>query len=153
MKIILGSDHAGYEMKEVVRQFVASELGHEVEDAGTHSQESCDFPRYAQRVGRAVVRGDADFGILVCGTGIGMCIAANKIPGVAAAHCCDSYSARMTRLHNAANVLCLGGRILGVEIARDIVRNFLAAPVDDGERYARRREQVRSIERNAEAEL
>lgn len=146
MKILVGSDHAGYELKQVVVRLLQDELGCEVLDAGTDSLARCDFPIYAEKVARGVVAGQAQFGILVCGTGIGMCIAANKVPGAYAAHCSDSYSARMTRLHNAANILCLGARVLGVEIARDIVRAFLATPVDEGAAYAARRQQIKALE-------
>lgn len=146
MKILIGSDHAGFELKQVVVELLRQELGCEVTDAGTHSLDRCDFPLYAEKVARGVVAKEADFGILICGTGIGMCIAANKVPGAYAAHCCDSYSARMTRLHNAANILCLGARVLGVEIACDIVRAFLSTPVDEGAAYAARRQQIVALE-------
>jgi ribose 5-phosphate isomerase B len=146
MKILIGSDHAGFELKEIVAQLLRQELGCEVIDAGPHSLDRCDFPVYAEKVARGVVAQEADFGILICGTGIGMSIAANKVPGAYAAHCCDSYSARMARLHNAANILCLGARVLGVEIARDIVRAFLSTPVDEGTAYAARRRQIAKLE-------
>jgi ribose 5-phosphate isomerase B len=146
MKILVGSDHAGFELKQIVVQLLKDELGCEVLDKGTDSLARCDFPLYAEKVARGVVAGEGQFGILVCGTGIGMCIAANKVPGAYAAHCCDSYSARMTRLHNGANILCLGSRVLGVEIACDIVRAFIGAPVDEGAAYAARRQQVKVLE-------
>jgi len=136
LRIALGSDHAGYRLKEYIESLLR-EAGHEVVDMGTHSEESVDYPLYAFRVAEAVARGEADRGILVCGTGIGMSIAANKVPGVRAALCWDTRTAELSRRHNDANVLCLGGRLLGEEEAARIVEVWLSTPFDGG-RHARR---------------
>lgn len=149
MKLLIASDHAGLDLKLALLPFIADELGVQIEDIGTHTHESCDYPQYAATVAAAVVSGEADLGILVCGTGVGMSIAANKVPGAVAALCGDSYTARMARAHNDARILCLGGRVIGIEIARDIVREFLTGAADPMDRYARRRQQVAAIERAA----
>ncbi len=135
MRIAIGSDHAGYRLKEALVRGVLS--GHEVLDLGTHSEESTDYPRYAFAVARAVARGEAEYGILICGTGIGMAMAASRVPGIRAATCANAYMARMARAHNDANVLCLGGRVVGVGLAEEIVRVFLSTPFEGG-RHARR---------------
>jgi len=145
MHIIIGSDHGGYSLKEEVARFLR-EKGHQVEDVGTHSEESTDYPDYALRVARAVAGGRADLGILICGTGIGMSIAANKVEGIRAALATDGYMARMAREHNDANVLCLGGRVLGVGSALDIVQAFLEGRFAGG-RHARRVGKIEAIER------
>ncbi len=145
MKIAFGCDHGGYVLKEAICEVIAA-LGHEIQDWGTHSEAAVDYPDYALPVARAVAAGEADLGILACGTGIGMSIAANKVPGAYAACVGDCYSARMARLHNAANILCLGGRVLGTELAKEIVRTFLTtAPSEEG-RHQQRREKVRALE-------
>lgn len=136
MKIALGADHAGYPLKEHLRRFLVAE-GHEVTDLGTHSEESTDYPDYAAAVGRAVAGGEAERGILVCGSGIGMAIAANKISGVRAANCFDPYTTALSREHNDANVLAVAGRIAAPPYAEEIVRVFLATPFAGG-RHARR---------------
>ena len=146
MRVLIGSDHAGYGLKQQLSDLMTNELGHAVEDVGTHSEDSCDYPEYAQAVARGVTARQADLGVLVCGTGIGMSIAANKVSGAMAARCGDTYSARMARAHNGANILCLGERVLGVEIARDVLRAFLATPVDQDQRHAGRREKIRRLE-------
>jgi len=146
MKLLIASDHAGLDLKLALLPFVSEELNIEIEDVGTHSHESCDYPRYAATVASAVVSGEADLGILICGTGVGMSVAANKVPGAVAALCGDSYTARMARAHNDARILCLGGRVIGIEVARDIVREFLTGAADPMDRYARRRAQVAAIE-------
>jgi len=145
MRIVVGADHGGYRLKEEIARFLASE-GYEVEDVGTFDEESTDYPDYAVQVARAVVEGRADLGILVCGTGIGMSVAANKVKGVRAALATDGYMARMAREHNDANVLCLGGRVLGVGSALEIVRAFLGARFAGG-RHARRVGKIEAIER------
>jgi len=145
MKVAFGCDHGGYVLKEAICAAVTA-LGHEIQDWGTDSEKAVDYPDYAFLVARAVAAGEADLGILVCGTGIGMSIAANKVPGAYAACVADCYSARMARLHNAANILCLGGRVLGAELAQEIVRIFLTtAPSPEG-RHQQRREKVRALE-------
>ncbi len=132
MHIIIGSDHGGYILKEAVKRHLNS-LDHSVFDQGTHdATTSVDYPDYALPVARAVVAGEYDFGIIVCGTGIGISIAANKVRGARAALCTDPYMARMARMHNNANILALGGRVLGEGLALDIVDAFLAATFEGG---------------------
>jgi ribose 5-phosphate isomerase B len=136
MRIVVGSDHAGYGLKEVLAAHLR-DAGHEVVDVGTHSTESVDYPAFGAAVGRSVVGGDADRGVAVCGSGIGICIAANKVPGVRAATVHDVTSARFTRLHNDANVMCVGERFTGEQVALDAVDAFLATDFEGG-RHARR---------------
>jgi ribose 5-phosphate isomerase B len=124
MKIALGADHGGFPLKEVIKNHLL-EKGYEILDCGTHSLESVDYPVFAKLVGQAVVAKEADFGILVCGTGIGISIAANKIPGIRAGLCTNTTMSRLTREHNNANVLALGGRIIGDVLALEIVDTFL----------------------------
>ena len=143
--IALGADHAGLPLKEVVKTWLRGN-GHDVLDVGTHTSDSVDYPDYAALVADALLGGTAERGILVCGTGIGMAIAANKVPGVRAASCADTYTARMAREHNDTNVLALGARITGHEAAIDIVRVWLETPFA-GDRHARRVEKLAAIER------
>jgi ribose 5-phosphate isomerase B len=143
--IALGADHAGWPLKEVVKAWLTGR-DHEVLDFGTHTADSVDYPDYATVVADAVSDGTAERGILVCGTGIGMTIAANKVPGVRAAPCADAYTARMAREHNDTNVLALGARITGHEEAIEIVRVWLETAFA-GDRHARRIEKVAAIER------
>jgi ribose 5-phosphate isomerase B len=144
-KVIAGSDHAGLALRaEVVK--VAAAKGFEVEDLGPFSGESVDYPDYAERVARAVAAGAARFGILVCGTGIGMSIAANKVKGVRAALCTTELEARMSRAHNDANVLCLGERVIGTGLGAAIVDAFLGTPFEAG-RHARRVEKIGALEK------
>jgi ribose 5-phosphate isomerase B len=143
--IALGADHAGWPLKEVVKSWLSGR-GHEVLDFGTHTADSVDYPDYASLVADALVAGSAQRGILVCGTGIGMAIAANKVPGVRAASCADVYTAQMAREHNDTNVLALGARIVGNEDAVEIVRIWLETAFA-GDRHARRVEKLAAIER------
>ncbi len=136
MKIALGADHAGVEAKRRLADLLRRE-GHEVADLGTQGEASVDYPDFAQAVARAVAGGSAPRGILVCGTGIGMSIAANKVPGVRAAKCNDPLEARLARAHNDANVLCLGARVTDLSVMEEMVREFLATPFEGG-RHARR---------------
>ena len=145
MKIAIGSDHAGFHLKEKIKEFLVSK-GHEVIDFGTESHNSTHYPLPARDVALAVQRGDAERGILVCGTGIGMSITANKFRGIRAALCLNEYMARMSRLHNDANVLCLGDRVLGEELALSIVEVWLETPFEGG-RHRRRIELIAEIER------
>ena len=126
MKIIIGCDHGGFELKEILKKYL-TDKGYNVEDYGIHQYERVDYPDYAQKVGEAVAAGKAEQGILVCGTGIGMSIAANKVRGIRAALCGDCYSAAKAREHNNANILCLGGRVLGSGLAEQIVDAYLGA--------------------------
>jgi ribose 5-phosphate isomerase B len=136
MRIAIGADHAGFNLKDHLRARLA-EAGHELVDCGTHSADSVDYPDYAALVARAVAGGSAERGILVCGSGIGMAIAANRFAGVRAAACVDLYSAELSRRHNDANVLALGSRIVAAPLAEAIAERFLATPFEGG-RHARR---------------
>src|SRR5690242_12055925 len=145
-RVIAGSDHAGLLLRaEAVK--LARDGGFEVEDLGPFSGESVDYPDYARRVGEAVAAGRARLGLLVCGTGIGMSIAANKVKGVRAAHCTTEYEARMARLHNDANVLCIGERVVGLGLGGAIVRAFLETAFEGG-RHARRVEKMNEMEKD-----
>lgn len=145
MRIALGADHAGFPLKTLVAKHLA-DAGHEVIDLGTDSEESVDYPSFCAAVGRAVVAGDADRGIVMGGSGQGEAIAANKVRGVRAALCHDEWTARFARLHNDANVLSMGGRILGEDLAVAIVDVFLETDFE-GDRHVRRLEQIAQIER------
>ncbi len=144
MKIALGADHGGFELKEAIKAWLL-EKGHEVEDKGTHSLASCDYPDYAKAVALNVAAGQSDRGILVCGTGIGVSIAANKVQGIRAALCGDTFSARMSRLHNDANVLALGQRVVGAGLALDIVEIWLSTSFEGG-RHRTRVDKLMEIE-------
>ncbi len=143
-KIFIGSDHGGFNLKEKIKE-VFLPLGYEFEDMGTNSVESCDYPVYAEAVSRKVLETNGR-GILVCGTGIGMSIAANKFKGIRASHCTDTFSARMTREHNNSNILCLGERITGQDLAIDIVKIWLETPFSNGERHTKRLNLIEEIE-------
>ena len=145
MRIAIGADHAGHSLKEEVAYFLR-EQGHQVVDMGTHGTGSCDYPDYARAVAQAVAAGEVERGILICGTGIGMSIAANKIAGVRAALCYNTFAARLSRTDNDANVLCLGGRVLGVDLALDIVRTWLETDFAGG-RHQRRVDKIAALER------
>ena len=145
MRIALGADHAGFSMKSLVAKHLA-ERGHEVIDLGTDSEESVDYPPFCAAVGRAVVGGKADLGIVMGGSGQGEAIAANKVHGVRAALCHDEWTARFARLHNDANVLSMGGRLLGEALAVAIVDVFLETNFE-GDRHVRRLEQIADIEK------
>ncbi|HBD10040.1 MAG TPA: ribose 5-phosphate isomerase B [Syntrophobacteraceae bacterium] len=136
MKIMIGCDHGGYSLKQVVAQFLRQQ-GHEVEDIGTNSSESVDYPQYAVQVARSVASGQVDRGILICGSGIGMCMTANRIPGARAALACEPYAARLSRRHNDSNILCLGVRLVGDQLAIEIVSGWLQEEFEGG-RHQRR---------------
>lgn len=144
MKIAIGSDHGGFKLKEEIKNHLEKK-GIEVEDFGTHSEESCDYPDIALLVGENVVAKKSELGILVCGTGIGISIAANKVPGVRAALCSDTFSAHATREHNNANILALGQRTVGAGLALDIVDTFINAKFE-GDRHLRRINKITEIE-------
>jgi ribose 5-phosphate isomerase B len=145
-RVIAGSDHAGLLLRaEAVK--LAREAGFEVDDVGPFSGESVDYPDFARKVGEAVAAGRARLGLLVCGTGIGMSIAANKVPGVRAAHCTTEFEARMARLHNDANVLCIGERVVGLGLGGAIVKAFLETAFEGG-RHARRVEKMNEMEKD-----
>ena len=137
MKIAVGSDHGGFALKEAVKKHLESK-GIEVEDFGCYSTESVDYAVYGAKVAHCVADGKADYGVLVCSTGIGISMVANKVPGVRCALCQDSYSAKMTRLHNDANMLALGGGIVGPNLALDIVETFLNTEFSGEEKHIRR---------------
>ncbi|MCI5856302.1 MAG: ribose 5-phosphate isomerase B [Agathobacter sp.] len=126
MKIAIGNDHAAVKLKNEIMEYVQS-MGHEVTNFGTDSTESCNYPEYGEKVGRAVAAGEYDCGILICGTGVGISIAANKVNGVRAAVCSDATTARLVKEHNNANIIAFGERIVGVELAKDIVKAYLDA--------------------------
>ncbi len=148
MRVAVGCDHGGWPLKAAVLEALAAE-GCQVLDFGTHGPDRVDFPDYAALVGRAVAQGEAERGILICGSGVGMSIAANKIPGVYAATCHDTYSAHQGVEHDGMNVLCLGGRVIGPEVAKELVRAFVRARFNGGARYRRRIEKVRALEQAA----
>ncbi|MFL0195558.1 ribose 5-phosphate isomerase B [Clostridium sp. WILCCON 0269] len=145
MKIALGSDHAGFPLKREIIEHLKGR-GIELEDFGTLSEVSCDYPDYALKVGEQVANKNYDLGILVCGTGIGISIAANKIPGIRAALCGDTFSAHASRQHNDANILAIGQRVTGVGLALDIVDTFLSARFE-GDRHEKRIDKIRQIEK------
>ena len=147
MKIALGSDHGGVKLRQLVADHL-SEAGHTVSDLGTDSPESCDYPKFAESVSKSVVSGEAELGILVCGSGIGMSIAANKIEGIRAALCFNAYMGRMTRLHNDSNVLCLGERVLGPGTALSIVDAFVSTAFEGG-RHQRRLDLITQLEKSS----
>ena len=140
MKIAVGSDHGGFEFKEMIISFLR-ELGRDVDDVGCYSAESVDYPDFADKVCKKVQDGECERGILICGTGIGMSIAANRYRDIRAALCHEAYTARMSREHNNANVLCLGGRVLGPEIALDIVGTWVETAFAGG-RHQRRLDKL-----------
>ena len=135
-KIVMGSDHAGYNLKLKVKAHLEAR-GFEVMDVGTHTTDSCNYTVYADALCKAIAAGEADLGILVCGTGIGMSMAANKHKGIRAACCENTFSARMTRMHNDANVLCIGERVIGYGLACDMVDLFVDTPFEGGRHQAR----------------
>ncbi|HZG87322.1 ribose 5-phosphate isomerase B [Paenibacillus sp.] len=148
MKIAIGADHAGYRLKAELLDGIRA-LGHEVEDFGAHGPESVDYPDFASAVCNQVVAGKADRGILICGTGIGMSIAANKIPGIRCALVHDTFSAKATREHNDTNVLALGERVVGPGLAQEIVTTWLSTEFSQGERHKNRIAKVCSLEAQA----
>lgn len=142
--IAIGSDHGGFELKEHVKKHF-DELGIEYKDYGTYSEASVDYPDCAKPVCEAVQNKTADCGVLICGTGIGISIAANKHKGIRAALCSDVYSAKMTKMHNDANIICLGGRVVGRELAFMIIDEWLATEFEGG-RHCQRLDKIRQIE-------
>ncbi len=146
MRIAIGADHAGFELKESAREFLR-QLGHEVLDLGAHSSTiPDDYPDYAEAVGRTVLDGRAERGIVICGSGVGASVAANKLPGIRAGLCHDTYSAHQGVEHDDMNVLVLGSRVIGSELAHELVRSFLAARFSNEERHVRRLAKVRALE-------
>ena len=151
MKIAIGNDHSAVELKNIIVDFL-KEKGIEVLNLGTDSSESCDYPVYGEKVGRAVVSGEADLGIAICGTGLGISLAANKVKGVRACVCSEPYTAKLSRMHNNsnprhndANVLCFGARVVGSELAKMIVDEWINAEFEGG-RHQRRVDMIMAIE-------
>ncbi len=143
-RIAIGSDHAGYESKEQAKQSLAA-LGVEIDDKGTNSLESVDYPDFGAAVGRAVVNGEVDRGVVICGSGIGISIAANKVPGVRAALCWNEETARLAREHNDANVLCIGARFIEPELAARMIRTFMETEFSGG-RHQQRVEKLSQLD-------
>jgi ribose 5-phosphate isomerase B len=149
MRIAIGADQGGYELKQKVVEFLVAE-GYQVLDLGIHEPKSIDYPDIAEEVADIVAVGEADRGIIICGTGIGVSIAANKVPGIRAALCTDGYMARMAREHNDAQILCLGGRVVGSGLALDIVQVFLESEFEGG-RHARRVGKMNALDNKEES--
>lgn len=145
MRLAIGADHAGYDLKQALIPYL-NDLGHDVTDLGTHGRASVDYPDYAEAVGKAVIEGKAERGILICGSGVGASIAANKMSGIRAGLTHDTYSAHQGVEHDDMNVLVLGGRIIGIETARELVRAFLSARFSQDERHQKRLDKVKSLE-------
>lgn len=145
MKIAIAADHGGFEIKDSMVEYIKS-LGNEVLDLGTNSADSVDYPDYAKKVCEEIQKGNSDLGILICGTGIGMSLAANKFEGIRAACVSDVYSAKMSRNHNNANVLCIGARVIGDEVAKLIIKTFLENEFQAG-RHQRRVDKIMAFEK------
>lgn len=146
MKIAIASDHGGYDYKQELIPYIES-LGHQVLDLGCHGPASVDYPDYGISCAQAVARGEADRGVVICGTGIGISISANKVPGIRCALCTDPVMARLTREHNDANMLAMGGRIIGIELAKGIVQVFLSTEFSGG-RHKTRIDKIAQYEAN-----
>jgi len=147
MRIAITCDHAGFPIKDEIIDLIEN-LGHEVEDLGTFDQEPVDYPDSAEKAARAILSGQTERAILICGSGVGVCIAANKFKGIYAGTCHDTYSAHQGVEHDNMNVLCLGARIVGVELAKEIVKNFIGAKFSNEERHIRRVKKIQEIETN-----
>ena len=145
MKIAIGNDHSAVELKNIIKEFVESK-GYEVINMGTDSTESCDYPVYGEKVGRSVASGEADLGITICGTGVGISLAANKVKGIRACVCSDPYTAKLSRMHNNTNVLAFGARVVGSELAKMIAEEWLDAEFEGG-RHQRRVDMIMEIEK------
>ena len=144
MKIVIANDHAAVDMKFVIKEYIES-LGHEVINVGIDKVERCDYPDYAYKACKKIVDGKAELGILICGTGIGMSITANKVKGIRACACSETYSARLCREHNNANVICFGERVIGIETAKEIVKSLLSASFQ-GAQHIDRVKKIMDIE-------
>jgi len=145
MKLVIGSDHAGFQLKAAMGDLLRS-LGHDVLDVGAFNENPSDYPDFAEAVGRAVLDRKAERGVLVCGSGVGASVAANKLPGIRAGMCHDTYSAHQGVEHDDINVLVLGSRVIGVKLAEDLVKAFLGAKFTNEERHARRLGKVKALE-------
>lgn len=145
MKLAIGCDHGAYDYKEEIKTMLTEE-GYEVVDCGTYSTDSCDYPDFAKAVATKVASKEVERGIVICGTGIGISIAANKVKGIRCALCTDTTMARLTREHNDANVLSMGQRVIGIEVAKDIVHTFLETEFSQGPRHIQRIQKIAEIE-------
>ena len=146
MRITIGTDHAGWPYKDALIQDF-QDAGHEVTDLGTNGPDSVDYPDFARAVAESVATGDADRGILLCGSGVGVSVVANKVPGIRAGVCHDTYSAHQGVEHDDVNVLCLGARVIGIEVAREVASAFVAARFTDDPRHRRRLDKLLDVER------
>ena len=144
MKIAMGNDHSAIELKNIIKEFAESK-GYEVIDFGTNTPESCDYPVFGEKVGRAVASGEADLGIVICGTGVGISLAANKVKGIRACVCSEPYTAKLSKMHNNSNVLAFGARVVGSEMAKMITEEWLDAKYEGG-RHQRRVDMLMEIE-------
>jgi ribose 5-phosphate isomerase B len=145
-RIAVAADHAGFPLKALVLQFLLS-AGHEVIDLGTHSSDPVDYPDYARAIAESILSGQSTEGILLCGSGVGACVVANKFPGIRAGLCHDTYSAHQSREHDDCNVLCMGPRIIGDKLALEIVRTWIDAKFTGEERHVKRLDKLKAIER------
>jgi ribose 5-phosphate isomerase B len=145
MRIVLGADHAGYEMKQGLADYVRT-LGHQVRDVGTNGKDPVDYPDFAVKVAEAIRNGEADRGILICGSGVGASVAANKVPGIRAGLCHDTYSAHQGVEHDDMNVLVIGSRVIAEHLARELVHAYLDAKFSGEERHVRRLQKVKALE-------
>ncbi|MGB2624374.1 MAG: ribose 5-phosphate isomerase B [Candidatus Acidiferrum sp.] len=145
MKVVIGSDHAGFQLKNAMGDVLRS-MGNEVLDVGAFNENPSDYPDFAEAVGRAVLDGKAERGVLICGSGVGASVAANKLPGIRAGMCHDTYSAHQGVEHDNINVLVLGSRVVGVALAQDLVRTFMGAKFSNEERHVRRLGKVKALE-------
>jgi ribose 5-phosphate isomerase B len=145
MNIVIGSDHAGYPLKMAMGESLRK-LGHDVLDVGAYDDRPSDYPDFAEKLGRAVLEGKGERGVLICGSGVGACVAANKLPGIRAGMCHDTYSAHQGVEHDDTNVLVLGSRVIGVALAQDLVKSFLGAKFTNEERHVRRLAKVKALE-------
>lgn len=145
MRIGIGNDHSALDLKAEIVEYL-KEQGHEVVDYGTNTTESCDYPVYGEMVGKAVANGEVEKGILICGTGLGISLAANKVPGIRAAVCSEPYTARMSRAHNDCNILAFGARVVGAELAKMIVEVWLNTEFEGG-RHQRRVDMIMDVEK------
>jgi RpiB/LacA/LacB family sugar-phosphate isomerase len=145
MRIVIGSDHAGFELKSTIVSYI-QELGHQIIDVGTNNAEPVDYPEYAEAVGKAILEERADRGIMICGSGVGASIAVNKLPGIRAGLCHDTYSAHQGVEHDNINVLIMGARVIGIETARELVRAYIGAEFTKEERHLRRLDKLSKLE-------
>ena len=146
MRVAIGADHAGFQLKGGISEFLRK-AGHAVIDIGTNSDEPVDYPDYAEALAKVILEGQAERGVLICGSGVGACVAANKIPGIRAGLCHDSYSAHQGVEHDEMNVLVLGARVIGSALARELVDRFLAAQFNHEERHRRRLGKIKALEK------